>query len=224
MEDIELNEIWKQYDSRLQEARILNLQSWALNLQQFERFQKQKASATLNGLARYKLVMVATGILWVAFLIFLVLNSLGWSKIFFVISASAIAIFTSIAIVVYLKHVWLINKINNAASVIEAQEKTIKLQSSTLQTGRILFLQTPFYCTFWFTPALFTDKIFLLVNIPVVLFFTCVSVWLYKNINFKNINKKWFKILFNNREWTSLTKAISFLYEIEEFKKEIVIK
>ena len=36
MQNIELDNIWKQYDQKLEEARLLNLQSWALTLQNFE--------------------------------------------------------------------------------------------------------------------------------------------------------------------------------------------
>ena len=225
MQDFELNEIWKQYDRRLEEARILNLQSWALNLQNFESLQTQKAKSKLNSLAGYKIVLVMLGIVWVAFLAYLIFYSITWSKIFFVISAAAIAIITSIAIIVYLKQVWLIKQINQSDSVLEVQEKAARLQSTTMQSGRILFLQAPFYCTWFLTPAMIREETFnvMLITVPVTLLFAIASIWLYKNINYKNINSRWFKILFNSREWLAVLKAQSFLAEIEDFKKEIVV-
>jgi hypothetical protein len=45
------------------------------------------------------------------------------------------------------------------------------------------------------------------------------AVWLYRNIHYRNMHKKWFRVLFNSPEWTNVIKAMSFLQEIEEWKK-----
>lgn len=226
MQDIDLNEIWKRYDQKLEEARLLNLQSWALNLQHFEIQQKQKTNSVLKGLAWYKLFLIFAGILWVAILLFLLFYSLSWSKIFFIISAGAIAIITSIAILVYIKQVFLISKINPSDSVVDAQKKISVLQTGTMQITRILFLQAPFYCTWFISPAMVADNSaeLMFITLPVFLFFMWISFFLYRNINQKNMDKKWFKILFSSTEWTSLAKSSAFLNEIDEFKKEIIIK
>ncbi|HSN59503.1 MAG TPA: hypothetical protein VLR49_01105 [Ferruginibacter sp.] len=226
MQDIELNNIWKQYDQKLEEARLLNLQSWALNLQNFEMQQKQKVKSKLNKLVWQKLFLVIVGIIYAFTLYGLIFYSMHWSKIFFVISASAIAIVTTIAIAVYIKQVFIIRKINHTDSVVDAQKKISMLQSGTLQITRILFLQAPFYCTWFLTPAMIAANPgkFLFISLPVFLLFTWVSVFLYRNINYKNMQKKWFKILFSSPEWVSLIKSAAFLNEIDEFKKEIVIK
>ncbi len=143
------------------------------------------------------------------------------SKIFFVISASAIILVTSAAIFVYAYHIVLINQINNCENVLKTQETLARLQLSTINIARILFLQSPFYCTFWWTTGMIVHSpvSFWLISFPVALLFTFVSAWLYKNISIKNIQKKWFKILFNTPEWTVLAKADSFLKEIQDFKK-----
>lgn len=222
MEDNELKNMWKEYDRKIEESKILNLQSWVLNLQSFEYMKTEKAKSKLNALSRQKKWMIALGFIWLFFLAFLIVNSLEFSKIFFVISVGCIAVFTLIAIVTYIRHVVLIDEIDNSESLIETQEKTAKLQSSTLQTGRILFLQTPFYSTFFWSQQMITDAplAFWMISFPVAIFFVWLSVWLYRNISFKNVNKKWFKILFSSSEWTSVTKAMKYLNEIDEFKKE----
>jgi hypothetical protein len=226
MQDIELNNIWKQYDQKLEEARLLNLQSWVLNLQNFEMQQKQKVTSKLNNLVWQKLFLVFVGIIYVFTLYMLINNSMEWSKIFFIISASVIAIVTTIAIAVYIKQVFIIRKINHTDSVVDVQKKISNLQTGTLQITRILFLQTPFYCTWFLTPAMIAanpGKV-IFISLPVFLLFSWISVFLYRNINYNNTHKKWFKILFNSPEWVSLIKSAAFLKEIEEFKKEIVVK
>ena len=223
MEDAELKDLLESYNRKLEEAKVLNLQSWVLNLQCFETLQKQKAKSKLRSLITFKIVAVVLGILWVLFLGYLFYNSLEMSKIFFVISVGAIMLITSIAIIVYAHHIVLIGKINNSENVLKTQEEINRLQLSTINITRILFLQTPFYCTFWWSTQMIVNAPvpFWLITFPIALLFAYSSIWLYKNISIKNSNKKWFKILFNSPEWTSLVKANNFLEEINSFKNEI---
>ena len=224
MEDIELKNIWKEYDRKIEETKLINMQSWALNFKTFEYLQTEKAKSKLNALSFYKKRVIFIGILWIAFLLFLVLNSLAMSKIFFVISLSAIIVFNIVAIIFYIKQIILINEIDNSENLIEVQQKTSELQASTLQIARILFAQSPFYTTFFWSPQMIASSwtAFFLISLPVTLFFVFASIWLYKNINYKNADKKWFKILFSSKEWTSVIKAIKFMKEIEGFKKEAI--
>ncbi len=214
--------MWKEYDRKIEESKILNLQSWVLNLQAFEYIKTEKAKSKLNTLSRQKKWIIALGFIWVFFLVFLIANSLEFSKIFFVISTASIALFTLLAIITYIRHIILINEIDNSDSLVETQRKTTLLQTSTLKIVRILFLQSPFYTTFFWSPQMITGNwiAFWTISLPVTLFFIWLSVWLYRNISFRNANKKWFKILFSGSEWTSVTKAMKYLDEINEFKKE----
>ncbi len=224
MEDIELKNIWKEYDRKIEEAKLINMQSWVINFKTFEYLQTEKAKSKLNSLGTLKKWMIFGGILWLAFLMFLVLSSLALWKIFFVISLSAVIVFNVVGIMVYIKQVVLINEIDNSENLIEVQQKTSELQASTLQIARILFAQSPFYTTFFWTPQMIASNwtAFFLISLPVTLLFVFASIWLYRNINYKNADKKWFKILFSSKEWTSVIKAIKFMKEIEDFKREIV--
>ena len=222
MGDVELKNLWNSYDQQLEQAKLLNLQSWVLNIQTKESIQLMKAKSKLNKLARFKSRVAALGVFWIGFLLFLIVHSFTYQKIFFVVSASMIVLFNIVAVIVYIKHILIIHEIDNAESVVEAQEKTAKLQTSTLQIGRILFLQTPFYSTWFYTPAWIAqaDWRFWMITIPITFFLVFISAWLYRNIHYKNADKKWFRILFNSPEWTSLLKAMLLMKEIEEFKKE----
>ena len=224
MEDIELKNMWKEYEKKIDEARILNLQSWVVNLKTFEHLQSQKAKSKLNALSSQKKWTILLGIAWVIFLIFLVYNSLEISKIFFVISLSAIALFNIYAIIIYIRHIILIKEIDNSESLVETQKKLAALQTSTLNIPRILFLQTSFYSTFFWSSQWIASApaSFWFITFPITLFFVWASVWLYLNISYKNANKKWFKILFSGKEWTSVVKATEYLKEIDEFKKEMI--
>lgn len=220
MEDFELQNIWKEYDRKLEESKILNLQSWALNLKSFEMIQQLKAKSKLNKLVGIKIFVALLGIIWVAFLLFLVMHLLDFSKFFFIVSASAIALITLTAVIVYIKHIILIRTINNTEAVVDVQKKIARLQYSTIQITRILFLQSPFYCT-WFVSVydvMNGDPGFWFITLPIAILFTIASIWLYRNIDIRNKDKKWFKLLFSGAEWTYLVKAQEFINEIDTFR------
>ncbi len=223
MDDTQIKNILESYNQKLDQVQILNIQSWVLNMKSFETLQKYRAYSKLKSLLNFKLFAVALGILWLLFLGYIFYFSFEKVGIFFIVSCGAIILFTTLAIAVYLHHVNLISKINNSESVIIAQERITKLKLSTLNITRILFLQAPFYCTFWWTTKMIVASpfSFWFISFPVGLLFTFASIWLYKNISIKNVNKKWFKILFNSPEWNSLERSNSYLEEIKAFKKGI---
>ena len=222
MEDVTLQNLWKQYDQQLQESRLLNLQAWALNKQSFAMLQTQKAKSKLNRLATFKKWVIALGIGLVVLFCWLIFNTITWQGIFFNISLGMIALFTLVAVIAYIRQVLLIQRIDESNSIVDTQQNLALLQSSTLRITGILWLQMPFYCTMSLTPSMFVYgglKAWV-ISIVVTGLFTFAAIWLYKNIHYKNRHKKWFKLLFNNLEWTYVTKAIEYLDEIEKFKKE----
>ncbi|MCU0353701.1 MAG: hypothetical protein MUD08_08200 [Cytophagales bacterium] len=223
MEAQELKNIWQAYDQKLEK-------SLALNLQCIEAIQTQKAKRKLNPLLFLKAFAVLAGIVWVWFLGSVAFaaavagyhDSFTVSKLFFIVSTGMIAAITIAAIVAYIRHMSLIWEINSTDNVVEMQEKTTLLQLSTLKAARVLSLQLPFYVTWFFRPEWISggNLLFWLVYMPVLALFIFLSVWLYTNISVKNIGKKWFKMLFDSAEWTSPAKALQFLQEIEDFRKE----
>lgn len=224
MEDQELKDIWAAYDKKLEEARILNLQSWALNLKCFEELQSHKARLKLRKLSNFKLRTVILGIVYVLFLGLLVYGN-GGRNIYFTVSIGLIALINILAIVVYIKQIIIINQINYSDNLADTQERLSVLQTSTMHIARILWLQLPFWST-WFWSSkwiIYTDVKFWLITLPVTLLLTFLAIWLYRNISLKNMDRRWFKILFNTPEWTSVRKAGEFMKEIEEFKQDLVL-
>jgi hypothetical protein len=219
MDDIELKNMWKLYDQKIEEAKILNLQSRAISSKTFEYLQAHKAQSILKSLSTFKKQAVALGILWVLFLGILVYGN-HFKNLYFSISVIIILFFTIIAIAAYIRHIVLLNQINYSESILDTQKKLTELQASSIKIVRILWLQMPFYTTFfWNTKWINSDIKFWLITFPIFLFFTFLAIWLYRNISLKNADKKWFKILLGDKEWTSIINAKKYLEEIEEFKK-----
>lgn len=214
MQELEIINLWKQYDEKLE-------QSLSLNRKIVAELQQQKAKNALRPVKQIKLLAVIAGLIYVGFLAFLVFNSLKFENIFFVASLSISIVITLIAIVVYVDQIYLINDIDNSESVVYIQQKLSALQTSTLKIVRILLLQLPFYST-WYINFKWIEESpnsFYFIHLPIVLLFALASTWLYRNINLKNMDKKWFKVLFSSAEWTSVIKSGQFLKEIDAFEK-----
>lgn len=218
MEDAELKKMWEAASQQLEQARVLNLQSWMVSTRTFEYMQKHKAQSKLNRLSTFKKWMIALGIIWTLFLVLLLVSD-QFRHVYFSTSVAILAVFNSYAVYAYIKQIILISQINYEASIMDTQKKLTDLQVSTLRIVRILFLQSPFYTTFyWNTEWMQTDSKFWLITFPVSLLILLGSLWLYQNISFKNADKKWFRLLMGTREWKSIIDAKKYLEEIEEFK------
>jgi hypothetical protein len=224
MEDAELKSIWQAYDRKIEEARVLNLQSWALNLRCFETLQVQKAKTRLNALARFKGRVAAFGVLWVLFLAVLVYGN-RFGNPYFTISTGMIMLFNIFAVAVYIRHIVLIRQINYSESITAAQHKLAILQTSTISSTRILMLQIPFYATwFWHSSWIHYDSAaFWLITFPITMLFTWLAIFLYRNISLKNMHKKWLKLFMAaGPEYKSVVEAQAFINEIEDFKKDML--
>lgn len=220
---MELQQLWEASNSRLEEARLLNMQSWALQLQSKEALQLYKAKSKLNRLVKFKQWGIALGILWVAFLCYLIFVRVSWQGIFFNISAGVIAVITIIAIAAYIKHIVLIRQVDNSDSIVEAQQTLARLQASSIRIVGIIWLQLPFYCTFYLSPALMQKAgiTFTVVHTCIVIVFALAAIWLYRNTHIKNRHKKWFKFFFSGGEFSNVSKAIAYLDEVEEWKRDV---
>ncbi len=131
MEDTELKTIWQAYDAKLEQSKLLYLQSWVINLKTFESLQHHKAEMTLGSLARYKTRVLAFGILWTVYLAVLVLGD--WFKHpYFTVSVGAILLFNIITDLIYIRDIVLIKSVTYSESITATQTKLSKLESSAL--------------------------------------------------------------------------------------------
>ena len=220
MDDKSIDNMLQVYNSKQEDTWLMNVMQ--LNMDCIIALQKQKAKNSLSSLTRIKTIVAFAGILWIWLLVFLLMHSLSMEKIFFVVSVGAIVIFNVYAVIIYFKHIVLIRQINKSNNITQTQHKLAQLQTSTMHITRILFLQSPFYTTWFLSVDMLagTSTGLLIFQCCITAFFTLLSIWLYRNIKYENADKKWFRILFSGKEWTSVTKAIAFMQEIEDFKND----
>ncbi len=133
-----------------------------------------------------------------------------------------IIILTIIAIIIYMLDIITITRINFSDSIVQTQTKIASLQSSTIYSIRILWLQLPFYTTCYITNKLaVTGSLqYWIMQITVTILFTWLSIFLFKNISLKSSNRKWVNNFLKGYGLNRISKALEFIKEIEEFKKD----
>ena len=187
----------RSFENMLQSFKEKDNDTWLMNVMQLNMdciitVQTQKAKSKLTSVAIIKVLGILLGLLWVW-----LLGSLGFAayivgNVFFAVSAGIVMLISIIAIIVYIKHLVLIAQIKESDTITYTQRKLAELQTSTLKITRVLFLQMPFYSTWFITPTLLANAgtAWLVIQVVITASLTFLSIWLYRNISFKNANKK----------------------------------
>ena len=213
MNEQELKSIWQSYDKKID--KILEI-----NKQQLQAIQTQKAETNIQSFKRNHTIVMRLGSVWVLFLGFLLYNIRH--NIYFTISVSLIMLFNVFAVALYLRHIIILGQINIAESITETQRKLALVHTSYSQVGRVLLLQTPLYCTFYYSDALIQHGgiLFWSIQAVVVPSLTVLSIFLFRKLSNKNQANNWVKRSDKFFGSEKLRKASAFLQEIEAYKKE----
>ncbi|ELR71203.1 hypothetical protein C900_03007 [Fulvivirga imtechensis AK7] len=213
MNELELKSVWKTYDQKLN--RLLEI-----NYQQLKTLQSERAGSIIRSFMKGHVVVMLLGIAWVIFLGFLVFNIRG--NIYFTISAGLIILFNVFAVIAYLQHLAILGSIDIAESIIKTQQKLARVNTSYINVGRILLLQTPFYCTWWYSQELITNAspLFWVIQVAIVAALTAFAIYLFIKLSPHSSTDHWAKRTDKFFGAEKLQKAITFLNKIEEFKKE----
>lgn len=211
----DFQQIWQNHNQQLSETIVINRS-------QLEEITRLKVKSALAKASPVKIFAVVFGIFWVIFIDSLIINlfSTGW--IFFIVAAAIHSVITKIAIGVYIYHQVLISRIDNSHSITEVQEKLSSLTTSSLWINRLLFVQLPLFTVFQINLGMFANPqiSWWIFQIAVTITFTIAGFWFFFNIKAENRNKKWFRKLFGNVEWTSLEKAEELLKQMNELKTD----
>lgn len=219
MESSEIINIWKAYDRKLEASLLLN-KSNAIELTRL------KTKSLLSSMTPLKIFTIIVGMLWVSIGGTLVGNLFvhAYASVspFFLYSAAFQLLLTAIGIGIYLYQLVLIHQMDITDTLINTQRRLTQLKSSTLWVARILLLQLPAWTTFYWSMDLIKSGHlpYIFLNSVVTLIAIAVSLWLFINIRYENREKKWFKLIFEGKEWTPVIKAIELHKEIEAFERE----
>jgi hypothetical protein len=219
MKESELKKYWQTTNEKLE----MSLQINKINTDEIKQL---KIYHFISEMKVIKLFTLICGILWVgigsAILSNIFIYQYTYANKFFLFSASIQIALTAIAIIVYLYQIITIYTVDVTEPVLKTQEKLSRLRSSTLWIARILLLQLPVWTTFYWNETMIENGSLLLWTIQtiVTLFFIFAALWLFFNIKIENRDKKWFRLIFEGKEWTPLMRAMELSQQIEEYKLE----
>lgn len=220
MEDEYLKEIWNTHNNEIENFLDMYDQS-------FETIQIKKAKSKLRSLLFPKIIGILLGLGWISFMFILIYfcvlyTPISVGKFFFVGSISMILLSTSLAVFLYVKDIFTIKHIDNSESIIITQRKLATLQFSIMKSVRILWLQLPFYTTWYLNYELIVHGsiIFWIVQTLFTGLTTWLAIWLFRNINYKNLNNKRVRNFLRGYGFYSVIQAMDFINEIENFKND----
>jgi hypothetical protein len=216
MEDITLLNLWKSYESKLEDNLQLNRRN-ALDLTQI------KLRSLLSSMRPIKVFTIVAGILWVALVDMIIVGSFQTASLYFLISAIAQVLLTKVAIGIYLYQLILISGVSIHTPVLQTQAKLARLQSSTMLVTRVLLLQLPFWTTFYWNKSMWENGnvVLIILQLLITLLFTYIALWLFRNIHYGNKDKKWFRVIFEGKEWTPVLKSFDLIDQIKEYAPEV---
>jgi hypothetical protein len=216
MEDITLLNLWKSYESKLEDNLQLNRRN-ALDLTQI------KLRSLLSSMRPIKVFTIVAGILWVALVDMIIVGSFQTASLYFLISAIAQVLLTKVAIGIYLYQLILISGVSIHTPVLQTQAKLARLQSSTMLVTRVLLLQLPFWTTFYWNKSMWENgnAFLIILQLSITLLFTYIALWLFRNIHYGNKDKKWFRVIFEGKEWSPVLKSFDLIDQIKEYAPEV---
>jgi hypothetical protein len=143
-------------------------------------------------------------------------------SLFFLYSVAIQVLLTILAIGIYIYQLHLIHNVDIDEPILNTQEKLARLKTSTLWVARILLLQLPLWTTFHLSKIILANAsaVFLIVQGIITLAFTYAAVWLFLNIRYENRHKKWFRLIFNGKEWLPILRSMELIEQIDEYKEK----
>lgn len=219
MNEFELKNLWQTANDKLDESHLLNKKNT-------EDITRIKLYNVLGAMKPVKIFTILIGFLWVGIgatvLSGIYTYAFSEANKFFLFAATAQILLTAIALFIYIFQLTKIYQVEVDEPILQTQSKLVQLKISTLWATRILLLQLPLWTIFWWNETLLTDWSFYqwLITLSFTVSFTFLAIWLFFNIKYENRNKKWFKLIFNGREWTPLMKSMELLEEIDEYKND----
>jgi len=215
--EIELKKLWQTTNEKLEESIVLNREN-------ADEISKMKVHNFLSSMKPIKIFTLLVGVLWVGIAGTVVINlfiSTFYSvNLFFLFSAAIQIGLTAIALYIYIYQLVTINQVDLSEPILKTQKRITNLKTSSLWVTRILFLQLPVWTTFHLNASMLESGNWMLwiFQSIITLSFTYIAIWLFFNIKYENKDKKWFKLIFNGKEWTPLMKAMELSEQIEDYK------
>lgn len=219
MNELELKKLWQTANEKIEKTITIN----RINSDEISQL---KVYNFISSMKPLKIFTLLTGIIWVGLGTVILSNLYGYAfsevNKFFLFSASVQVGLTAIALFIYIYQLITIYQVDITEPILKTQKKLVSLKISTLWIARILFLQLPVWTTFWWNEFMFQEWNFFqwIITGSVTFLFAFAALWLFFNIRIENKDKKWFKFIFNGKEWTPLIKSMELVEQLDEYNAD----
>ena len=214
MESIELNNIWKSYDEKVQSILAVN-KDIAINLS-MDKLDKQ-----ISRLYRPKWTAIMIGIPYTILLIAISIFASTAKAYFVAIGFGVISLIMAILMGNYFYQLYLISEIKNCDEVISTQQQLAKLRISSFNCMNFAVFQLPFWSICWISIDALKKSPFLYggINLAVFLILTYISYWLYQKLSHKHKPSKIRDFFLSGSEWEPITKSEEILDQIKDYQR-----
>lgn len=213
MDNIELQDIWKSHDQKIQSLLTINKQV-ALDLS------RQKLDKQIRRLNRPKWSAVVIGVPYTMLLISITIVATVSNAYMVAIGFGAISLIMAILLGNYFYQLHLISEIRNSDEVLHTQQQLSKLRISSFNSLIFAVFQLPFWSVCWISIDAIRESPFIYggVNLIAFLILTFISYWLYKNLRHDHKESKVREFLLSGSEWEPIARSAEILEQIKEYE------
>ena len=214
MDNIELQNIWKSYDQKIQSMLTINKEI-ALNLS------RQKLDKQIRKLNRPKWTVVLIGVPYTILLIGITVIATISNAYFVAIGFGAISLIMAIVLGNYFYQLHLISEIRNSDDVLFTQKQLSKLRISSFNCLNFAVFQLPFWSVCWISIEALKASPYIYggINLIIFLILTFISFWLFKKLSYKQKESKIRDFFLSGSEWEPIAKSAEILEQIKEYEK-----
>jgi hypothetical protein len=230
MELDELKTMWQSNDTKLEKSLKINEQS-------VELIQTQKLVSKLAPLYRQRIIECIFHLLAIVLLLGFLFKNI--SEFPYAVSAMALLAFYVTTFINALKQIILIRKMDFNTDLATTQSSLVILQTHTINYAKMAVLFIP---TFLAYPTILT-KVIRDLNLTAFAEFDIITksngswwtaqmvvfivliplgMWFYREVTYKNMDKKWVKNFIERSSGKRVAKALVFLKELQGLKHQIV--
>ena len=222
MELSEIKSMWQAYDSKLEKSLKLNIRC-------LEMIQAQKVKSKLTPLLWLRVIEIILHVIVIFWLFTFLYKNLFLPV--YAVSAFVLIAFYILAFINCLKQIIVIKQMDYSNDIVTIQSSLIIIKTHIINYVRLSFLCIPIFLAYpivgmkaltnvdfvshlsssWWKAQIFTSIVF----IPICL-------WLFKQVSYKNMHKKWVRDVIQTSSGKRVTKAMEFIKELETLKREQV--
>lgn len=214
MENIELQNIWKSYDQKLESMLAIH-KDIAVNIS------RQKLNKQISRLYRPKFTAIVIGVPYTLLLIAVTIVAYTAKAYVATVGFGAISMLMILLLWHYLYQLYLIGRVRNDDEVLSTQQQLSKLRISVYRSLNLAVFQLPFWSICWVSISALKESpiIYGGLNLLIFIILSYLSYWLYQKLNSKNQISKVRNFFLSGSDWEPIVRSAEILEQIKEYQK-----